>query len=124
MGKHFADAELDQMDAWSSQGQTPVEIHRRLQAAHERAGKDGPDLTSVRRALKGQTFRRSRKESRGRHRILSQTNLRAVDRARKKLIKKADGEYEVHWEGYEEPTWEPAANLEGCLVLDEYLASL
>ena len=33
-------------------------------------------------------------------------------------------QYEVHWEGYEEPTWEPAANLEGCLVLDEYLASL
>ena len=32
--------------------------------------------------------------------------------------------YEVHWEGYEEPTWEAAANLEGCLVLDEYLASL
>ena len=32
--------------------------------------------------------------------------------------------YLVHWEGYDETTWEPASNLENNVALDEYIASL
>ena len=32
--------------------------------------------------------------------------------------------YLVHWEGYDDCTWEPASNLENNVALDEYIASL
>ena len=97
MGKHLSAAEMDRAHSLSSSGSTPVEVHGRLQAARRRVRKDGPSLRTVRRALKGDTFKRSGRETRGRHRILSSTNLRAANRARKHLIKKAKGEDEVHW---------------------------
>ena len=98
MGKHFSESELDNMHKWAAAGISPIEIHQRMQKARARMRKGCPDLTSVRRALKGNAFKRSRVETRGRPRILSAANLRAVDRARKQAILKADGEYEVHWE--------------------------
>ena len=86
------------MSTWSSSGMSAIEIHRKLHSARQKAKKDGPNITSVRRALKGATFKRARKETRGRQRILTKANLSAIDRARKRLISKANGEYEVHWE--------------------------
>ena len=96
MGKHFSESEMDNMHKWAAAGISPVGIHQRLQKARARVRKGGPDLTTVRRALKGSTFKRSRVEARGRPRVLSAANLRAVDRARKQAISKADGEDEVH----------------------------
>ena len=68
------------------------DIHRHF------AGMDCPDAASVRRALEGKTFRPGIVETRGRPRALTPRNLRALDQARKRLIAKADGEYEVHWD--------------------------
>ena len=65
MGKHFGEAELDAMQKWKGQGVVATEVHRRLQASRRRAHEDGPSLTSVRRALKGGTFKRARVETRG-----------------------------------------------------------
>ena len=98
MGKHFSDADLDRVHGWSSNGMTPVEIHNTLQMERRRANEPVPNLTTVRRAIKGSTFKRSRKETRGRPRRLTKANVCALDRARKKLIGKAEGEHEVHWE--------------------------
>ena len=53
---------------------------------------------AVRRALRGSTFKRSNVETRGRKQILSPANLRALERARKRLIARAEGDYEVHWD--------------------------
>ena len=73
MGKHFSPKELDVIHA-------------------------GGGATAVERALKGKTFQRARVEPRGRKAVLTQLNLRTLDATRKRLIAKAKGEYEVHWD--------------------------
>ena len=98
MGKHFSAAELDRMHKLHAHGVAVIEIHARLSRTRARLGKDGPHLSSVRRALKGSTFKRGRIETRGRPRRLTRRNLRALDQARKRLISKVDGEGEVHWD--------------------------
>ena len=96
MGKQFTACELDLMHQLHAQGASAAEIQR--QVAAQRRPRGGPDLTSVRRALRGRTFKRAKVETRGRPRSLTHINLRALNTARKRLIKKADGEYEVHWD--------------------------
>ena len=98
MGRHFSDGELDTIQNLKAQRVPPTEIHKRLLRVRRRRGERGPDLTSVRRALKGVTLKRARVETRGGRSILSPRNLRALDAARKRLLKKAQGEYEVHWD--------------------------
>ena len=96
MGKHFSDAELDQVQVWRTQGISATDIHARLARARAPTGDHRPSLRAVQRALKGATFRRAKAETRGRKRSLSPANLRALDRARKRLIAKAGGDYEIH----------------------------
>ena len=98
MGKHLSAAELDAIQTWKSKGVTAAEIHRKLQGGRRRKRMAGPDLSTVHRALKGASFQRTRVESRGRKRALSSVNVRALDRTRRRLITKADGDYEVHWD--------------------------
>ena len=98
MGKHFSPAEIDRMHALRASGSPVLEVQRLIAAARRRARKLGPSLTSVRRVLKGKTWKRSATETRGRRRLLTATNLRSADRARKELIAKAKGEAEVHWD--------------------------
>ena len=98
MGVQLAQSELDNMQQWQTAGKTPVEIHQRLAASRRRRSKSEPDLTTVRRALEGTTFKRSRVETRGRKKVLSSQNLKALDRARVRLIAKVDSEREVHWD--------------------------
>ena len=96
MGKHLSAAELDSVQAWRSQGTSVLEIHRRLQRARATDGGDGPNLSTVRKALRGISHRRGMVETRGRKRILSPVSARALDAARKRLIAKTDGQYDVH----------------------------
>ena len=57
--------ELDRAFKRASKGDTPVEIHEKLMKTRKSRGELGPDLTSVRRALRGETHQRGRKETRG-----------------------------------------------------------
>ena len=100
MGKHFSPKELDDMQVWRGKPLllSPVEVHRRISKERQRAMKTAPNLTSVRRALKGVTSKRSRLETRGRKPILSLQNLKTLDRVRDELITKADTNYEVTWD--------------------------
>ena len=79
MGKHFSPIELDNTHRWKSESCSPAGIHRRLVADRRRKRLAGPDLTTVRRYVKGKTFKRAAVESRGRKRVLSDTNLAAID---------------------------------------------
>ena len=79
-------------------GISAKDIHARLARARAPTGDHGPSLRAVQRALKGATFRRAKVETRGRRWPLSSANLRALDRARKRLIAKTGGDCEVHWE--------------------------
>jgi hypothetical protein len=98
MGKHFTDAEQDNMHKWKAQPWTPNQIHARLAKDRARRGQPAPDPTTVRRFVNGKTFKRSAAETRGRKNKLSATNIRTMDRVRDEIITKAKGEREVTWE--------------------------
>ena len=66
-----------------------------LDVARKRHGEKAPHLTKVRNVLKGQTYKRGRKETRGRPLVLTPRKLRRLLKKRKELIKKAAGEEEV-----------------------------
>ena len=98
MAPHMSNAELDRATALHAAGKTPVEVHALLQRPRAARGQSGPDLTTVRRALRGATRKRSRVETRGRKANLTIVKLRALDAARRRLIQRAKGETEVHIE--------------------------
>ena len=102
MGKHLSADELDNIQKWKTAGVTTSVIQGRLLKARQRKSKrrgaTGLDITTVRRAVRGTSFKRARVETRGAKKILSTANLHALDRARLRLIKKADNDSEVHWE--------------------------
>ena len=66
MGKHMSDAELDKLQAWKAQGLSLTDMRRRLMSMRAAARERGPSLMTIRRALRGSTFRRSKVETRGR----------------------------------------------------------
>ena len=71
------------------------EIFKALDAARQRRGESAPHLTKIRKVLKGQTYKKGKKESRGRPLLLTPPKLRRLLKKRKALIKKAAGEHEV-----------------------------
>ena len=95
MAPHMTPKELDRAFELSKKC-TPTEVHAKLSASRRGRGLVGPDLTTVRRALGGSTFRRGGKETRGAKPKLTAVNLRSLDSSRKKLVKKARGKEEVH----------------------------
>ena len=98
MGAHFTDDELDTIQKLKAEKATPVNIHARLVKDRKRRRQKGPVLTTVRRFLKGDTFKRSGVEARGRKMLWSAANLATMDRKRDGLIVKADGGREVTWD--------------------------
>ena len=98
MGKHLTPVELDRAFSLKAQGKVPNDILKDLSKWRKKKGEQPPDITTLRRALKGKTHRRGRQETRGSKKVLTAAHLRALDSTRKKLIVKADNEFEVHWE--------------------------
>lgn len=90
MGAHFTDDELDTIQKLKAEKATPVNIHARLVKDRKRRRQKGPVLTTVRRFLKGDTFKRSGVEARGRKLLWSAANLATMDRKRDELIVKAE----------------------------------
>jgi hypothetical protein len=97
MAPHLTMAELDQIRAKSGAGKSPVEIHRWLASYRRRKGWMMPNLTNVRKVLRGKSYRVGLNETRGRKEKVSKKTVRKLDGLRKALIKKAKGEKEVHW---------------------------
>ena len=58
-----------------------ADIHDRLVRARAPARDRGPSLRAAQRALEGATFRRAKVETRGRKKVLTPKNLRALERA-------------------------------------------
>jgi transposase len=79
-------------------GKTPIEVHKALSTKRARKGVPAPNLTNVRKVLKGLTYKRGGVETRGRKLKLSKANVRKMNSVRRVLQKKADGEREVTWE--------------------------
>ena len=98
MAPQLTSQELDFIIKASQEQQlSATAIHAKLRKQRERKTQEGPDLTSVRRALKGRTHRRGAVETRGRKRKLLPRAVKALNTMRKKLQKKYDGDQEVHW---------------------------
>ena len=96
MAPHMTSQELDRCLALRGTGKTPVEVHAALSRTRAARGAEGPDLTTVRRALRGVAHKRGLVETRGRRLKVTPAKLRALDSARKRLIQKAKGQSEVH----------------------------
>ncbi|CAK0871463.1 unnamed protein product [Prorocentrum cordatum] len=96
MAPHLSKRELDRCFSLYAAGKTPVEIRDLVSRTRESLDETGPDLTTVRRALRGATHRRGPAETRGRKPKLTAVKLRAVNNARVRLIRAAKGEAEVH----------------------------
>jgi len=105
----FSFKELAIIRKLAGDGNPPVDIQKNLAKARVQVTKRqmkrktsvkglGPDLTSVRRVLKGYTHCQGKPEARGRKKKLSKANVRRLNTIRLQLIKKAAGEQEVHWE--------------------------
>ena len=98
MAKQLSQAEREEARRLAGARTTPLEIWKKLKAARSKCKVAPPDLTSVRRFLKGKTHRQDIEENRGRAPTFTRRNVLKMDKVRKELITKADGEWEVHWE--------------------------
>ena len=96
MAPHFSKHELDTACCMTQRGSMPTEIHRHFTRLRTKSGVAAPDLTTVRRALRGVTHKRSMKETRGPKAKLTPVQVRRLNAVRKELIRKAAGEGEVH----------------------------
>jgi hypothetical protein len=102
---HMSFQESSRARILAGKGETPVQIHQKLVRTRLlKAGKSpnskktlGPDITSVRRLLKGKTFIAGKPETRGRKQTLTRANCVRLNKVRKELIKKADKQREVVW---------------------------
>ena len=83
-----------------AKGKTPLQIRNTLQQFRKRRAKpvDAPHITNIRKALKGATYRRGRKETRGRPNALTSENVKTMLAKRGQLVRKAKGEEEVTYE--------------------------
>ena len=97
MAPHLDAQEQDLVYGLFQKGKTTNEILARITAKRERQGQDAPKLQAITRAVRGRTYKRGRKETRGRKAKWSTANVRKVNSVRKRLLKKAKGEGEVHW---------------------------
>ena len=88
MAPHLTPQELDFIAGLEKKGKTPIQIHALLARQRERRGLAAPHVSRFRQALRGVTYKRSRKETRGRKRKYSSGCVRKMDATRKKLVKK------------------------------------
>ena len=115
MAPHLTDAELDWMHARLAGGRTVVDIHASLALKRERAHMEAPHLTNVRLALKGKTYRRGLKETRGRPTTYSNAWVRTLNATRKTLLKTTDGDREVRWRDVQKKARAPKVGPLVCL---------
>ena len=77
---------------------TPIQIHAKLAAQRTRRNTAFPDLTAVRKFLKGKTHRRSAVETRGAKTKWTRAHVMAANRMRRQKIKACRGAKYVKWD--------------------------
>ena len=87
MAPHLTLLELDKLRKWGSDGFTPIQMHARLKSFRDRRSVVAPNLTNIRKVLKGNACRRSKAETRGRKKALSKVMVRRLSTTRKMLVK-------------------------------------
>lgn len=97
MAPHLSPSEQDVARQLNFQKKTTTDILKAINrsAAHRR---QPLSVDSVRRFLRGKTHRQGGEERRGRKRVLGLRAVKALNKTRKALVKRANGEHEVHWQ--------------------------
>ena len=90
-------SEQDRCLVLQGKGHAPEEIRVKLGVTRGKLVPPAPppDVTSVRRYLRGATHKRGAKETRGRKRAFTPKKMRTLNKIRKQLLKKAKSTYEV-----------------------------
>ena len=98
MAPHLQPKELDLLRYWSGKLKlTPSKVCSKLKEYREARGVVSPNITNVRKALKGLTYKRCGPEKRGRVRVYKRGDVLRMNRARLDLIKTVGQVREVHW---------------------------
>jgi hypothetical protein len=98
MAPHLKPDELDFVhELYAKKQKKVLDVYEKLKQRRARRGVAMPHLTAFRKALKGETFKRGRVETRGRKKLLTRKKLQRINTCRKELIKKANGEKEIRW---------------------------
>lgn len=74
-----------------------MEVHTKFVAKRKKAMKKAPTLAPFRKVLKGKTYNRGKKETRGAKAKLTPAQCRKIFDKRKELIQKHKGEKEITW---------------------------
>ena len=72
-----------------SAGKTPGEVLELVEARRARQGVPAPNITNIRKAIKGKTYKHGRKETRGRKLKISPKFAKSMNKIRKELCKQA-----------------------------------
>ena len=83
-------------------GGTPADAATQINKARLPKGIDAVSLSTVYRFLRGSTHQRGAPERRGRRHALAQKDIASLDRARKRLLKRADGKRLVTYDAIQE----------------------
>ena len=97
MGKHLSAAERDLMRELVAKKKLAPEVHAKLVAARRRRHQPPLDITTVRRHMRGTTFKVGVLETQGRKRVYSKRAVLKMNKTRQQLIKTIGGDREVHW---------------------------
>lgn len=101
MAPHLTPDELDLLRHWSGHMRlTPAAVHKKLVQRRARSGTIAPNVTNVRKALRGLTYKAGATGKRGRKPKLTRAHVLKMNRTRVKLISdpKVGGQREVHWD--------------------------
>ena len=82
MAPHLMPAEIDFLLKMAARGENAVTLHRRLAAQRARRGMESPNVTNIRKLLKGATYNRGATETRGRAAKPSRANVLSMNRVR------------------------------------------
>ena len=99
MAPHLTTPELDFSFAEEARVRSPKEFHGMLQKQRGKDGLRAPCFMRFRLALRGLTYRRSKREARGRHRTYNRKGGTRPNASRASLIKQASGEREIRRDG-------------------------
>ena len=97
MAPHLTRTERDTLMDWR-QKFTPIQIHYKLQRLRARRNIACPDLTAVRKFLKGKTHRRGAIETRGAKSKWTRAHVSATNRERRKRNKAIKGTRFIKWD--------------------------
>ena len=91
MGKHLTDVLVRRIEKWAKEkGATPMGVMSKVSAEQKRKGAPPISESAIRRVLRGESFQRGRVERRGAPKKLTKKVIKACEKSRVKLLKKAN----------------------------------